>query len=142
MPDQTDPLEIGEPGDDGRYPAEIVQRLRQEAAERRTRARESDEASQAAAARTERALHALWEARRDAATRDLLADPTDLDGTLDMLDDDGLPDSDRIRAAAEALVAAKPHLASRRPAGDIDQGARGTVPEPVNLAAIIRQAAN
>lgn len=136
-----DDLDVDEPEEDGRYPAEIVQRLRQEAAERRTRAREADEARTAAEARTDHVLTLLWEARRDIATRGVLADATDLTGTVEMLDDDGLPDAARIKGAAEALAQSKPHLRERRPSGTIDQGARGDSSEQVNLAERLRRAA-
>lgn len=48
-----------------------------------------------------------------------LADPTDLPFNADHLDD-----ADKLGAAIDELLARKPHLASRRPAGDIGQGAR------------------
>jgi hypothetical protein len=50
-----------------------------------------------------------------------LADPTDLP-----FDADHLADADQLDAAITALLDAKPHLAARRPAGDIGQGNRGT----------------
>lgn len=50
-----------------------------------------------------------------------LADPTDLPFNADHLED-----PDKLGAAIDELLARKPHLASRRPVGDIGQGARPT----------------
>ena len=50
-----------------------------------------------------------------------LADPTDV-----AFDAEHLADADQLDAAITALLDAKPHLAARRPAGDIGQGNRGT----------------
>ncbi|POX82192.1 hypothetical protein C3477_23860 [Mycobacterium kansasii] len=64
-----------------------------------------------------------------------LADPTDLPFDAEHLDD-----ADKLAAAIDDLLSRKPHLANRRPVGDIGQGAtpiRGTV----DLAAILRQQA-
>ncbi|BCI92747.1 hypothetical protein NIIDMKKI_79530 [Mycobacterium kansasii] len=47
-----------------------------------------------------------------------LADPTDLPFNADHLDD-----ADKLAAAITDLLARKPHLANRRPMGDIGQGA-------------------
>jgi hypothetical protein len=107
--------------------------LRDESARYRQRAHDAE-------ARSQRALEALWEARRAEATAGLLADPTDLAGTVEMLDDDGLPDLERIRTAAEELATRKPHLRERRPSGTIDQGPRGSTSE-VNLADRLRRLA-
>ena len=46
-----------------------------------------------------------------------LADPTDLE-----FDEDHLDDPDALAAAVDDLLARKPHLASRRPTGEIGQG--------------------
>jgi hypothetical protein len=57
-----------------------------------------------------------------------LADPADLlvyVDRADLLGEDGLPDTERIVAAQNDLLARKPHLRSRQPRGDIDQGGRG-----------------
>jgi hypothetical protein len=47
-----------------------------------------------------------------------LADPSDLEFSEDHLDD-----PDALAAAIDDLLARKPHLASRRPTGEIGQGA-------------------
>lgn len=64
-----------------------------------------------------------------------LADPTDLP-----FDEGHLDDPDALKAAVDELLTKKPHLASRRPTGEIGQG-----PTPskanVDLAAILRQRA-
>ncbi len=79
---------------------------------------------------------------REAAT-DILEDPSDLlrhCDEADLVDDDGMPDPERIAGAAHDLIASRPHLARRRPTGDIDQGAR---PESatVDLAGLLRERA-
>ena len=55
-----------------------------------------------------------------------LADPADLldgaDATA-LLDDDGAPDSEKVKAAVTELLARKPHYA-KRISGDVGQGAR------------------
>jgi hypothetical protein len=55
----------------------------------------------------------------------------------DLTDDDGLPDVERITEAVKALVARKPHLARRRPTGDVGQGARPETP-PTSLVELLR----
>ena len=54
-------------------------------------------------------------------------DADDLAFDPQFLDEDGLVDSDRVRAAIAALVERKPHLAARRPSSSLTQGAQ---PEP------------
>lgn len=75
-----------------------------------------------------------------AALTGKLADPTDLPLTDDLLDDDGLVDEIKVRAAVDDLVQRKPHLASRRPSGDVGQGARPET-KPVGLAEMLRRGA-
>lgn len=62
-----------------------------------------------------------------------LADPTDLPFDADHLDD-----PDALAAAIDELLSKKPHLASRKPFGDVGQGNRGGTVEPVNLADMLR----
>jgi hypothetical protein len=64
-----------------------------------------------------------------------LADPTDL-----QFDDEHLTNPDALAAAIDDLLARKPHLASRRPVGEIGQGAAPSA-GPVDLAAMLRQRA-
>jgi hypothetical protein len=124
----------GGEGGEQTFDARYVAGLREEAARYRQRAHDAEQ-------RAESVLEALWQARRAEATRGLLADATDLAGDVAMLDDDGLPDVERIRAAAEELVKAKPHLGERRPTGSIEQGARGGEQQGVNLANRLRSLA-
>jgi hypothetical protein len=112
------------------FPREYVQRLRDEAAGHRIKAQRADEA-----------VARLTLATITTMTADVLADPTDLQVTDDLLDEDGWPDPEKIKAAAQELVARKPHLATRRPQGDIGQGARGDEVETVGLAALLRAGA-
>ncbi len=64
-----------------------------------------------------------------------LADPTDLEFA------EHFDDPDALAAALGDLLARKPHLASRRPAGDIGQGASPVAASSVDLAALLRQRA-
>ncbi len=111
------------------FPREYVQRLRDESARYRQRAGRADE------------LHRrLVETTIRSVAADHLADPVDLlmfSDEADLLDEDGFPDADKIVAAAKALVTRRPHLARRRPHGDIGQGATRTE-DPANLAGILR----
>lgn len=105
------------------FPRAYVEQLRQEAADARVRARRADDLAQQ-----------LFSAR--VAATGLLADPTDLPYDEQLLDDQAA-----MEAAIEALITAKPHLASRIPRGDIGQGASGAA-DIVDLAAILRAGAN
>ena len=127
----------GEPdpdaGEDGTFPRTYVEQLRRESAEHRTRAKRADELESRLLATIIRE-----------ATSEILEDPEDLwrgHETADFLDDDGYPDESKVRTAAEDLARSKPHLAKRRAAGDVDQGARSEPPEPVSLAGILRERA-
>jgi hypothetical protein len=104
-----------------------VENLRAEAAEHRVKGKRAD----AIAARLVTSL---------AASTGRLADPSDLPYDAALLDDDGVPDAAKVTEAVEALLAAKPHLASRRPTGDVGQGARGEA-DGVSLAALLRAGA-
>lgn len=108
------------------FPREYVEQLRQESAGYRTRAQRAD-------ALAER----LMVATVREATAGILADSTDLVTTDALLDDNGMPDPERIAEAARELVGRKPHLADRRPRGDADQGARSTSAD-VDLAGMLR----
>lgn len=91
-----------------------VEKLRKESADYRTKAKRSDD------------LQArLLDAAIREGTAGVLEDPTDLRiEPEDVMDDDGFPDVEKVRAAAQELAKEKPHLARRRPAGDVGQGAR------------------
>jgi hypothetical protein len=101
------------------FPREYVERLRREAAGYRDRAKQADKL----AARLHTAL---------VAATGRLADPSDL-----AFDEAHLADETALGAAIDALLTSKPHLATRRPSGDIGQGAR-TSSEPVSLGALLR----
>lgn len=116
-----DPQDGQEP-DPETFPREYVVQLRQQAADARVRARQADALSERLHVELVRATGRL-------------ADPTDL-----AYDAGHLEDVDVLDAAIDDLLARKPHLASRRPAGDVGQGA--TAPEAsVDLAALLRAGA-
>ncbi len=101
------------------FPREYVEKLRDEAAKHRTRAQRAD----ALAARLHTAL---------VAATGRLADPSDLP-----FEESHLDDAETLTTAIDELLTRKPHLASRRPVGDVGQG---TTPltETVDLAGILR----
>lgn len=97
-----------EPDDDTEtFPREYVEKLRGQNAKYRDRAKTAEGYANRLHTELVRATGRL-------------ADPTDLP-----FDADHLEDSDALTEAIDELLEAKPHLASRRPAGDIGQGARG-----------------
>jgi hypothetical protein len=98
------------------FPREYVEKLRQESAKYRDRAKAADDLR-----------HRLHDALAQLDGR--LADPTDLAYADEHLDDVG--------AAITDLIERKPHLA-RKPSGDVGQGNRGTG-ESANLLGILRQ---
>lgn len=101
------------------FPADVVHKLRDEAARYRTRAKDRDDL----------ALE-LFTAKVAATGR--LADPTDLP-----YDDGLLADPHAMEQAIDELIAAKPHMASRTPRGSVGQGAREGGGD-VDLAGILR----
>lgn len=104
-----------------------MEQLRTENAEHRTKAQRAD--SLAAS------LVGAW-----AEASSLLQDPSDMPVTDDLNGDDGLPDRDKVTAAIADLVARKPHLRSRRPAGVLPQGSEPSEPS-VDLAGLLRAGA-
>lgn len=105
------------------FPRAYVEQLRQENGRYRLRAERSDELAER--------LHAA-----QVAATGRLADPTDLPYDETLLDDPAA-----LTAAIDALLATKPHLASRRPTGNIGQGL-SEHPTTVSLANILRAGAN
>ena len=101
------------------FPRAYVQQLRTEAAEHRLRAKRADDLA-----------HRLHGALVAADGR--LADPTDLP-----YDETHIEDEDALTIAIDALLAKKPHLAARRPAGDIGQGASASG-DDFSLGALLR----
>lgn len=110
------------------FPREYVEELRTEAKSNREKASEAT----AAMERIQTAYRALAVSE---AVSDVLADPTDLPWTDDFLDENGLVDAEAVKAAAEELAAAKPHLARAR--GDAMQGFRQD-DSPFDLAELMR----
>ena len=104
------------------FPRSYVEDLRQENGKYRQRAQKADTYA--------RRLHTEL-----VRATGKLADPTDVP-----FDETHLDGSDALTAAVDDLLARKPHLANRRPTGDIGQG-----PSPesatVDLAALLRQKA-
>lgn len=114
----TDP-----PEDADTFPRDYVQRLRDENARYRQRAGRADEFAAA-----------LWRANVAATGR--LADPTDL-----AIPEDTDPlDADALTTAIDTLLSQKPHLASRRPRGNVGQGEAGSN-TTTDLAGILRSRA-
>lgn len=105
------------------FPRPYVEKLRDENAKYRQRAGQADELA--------KRLHRLMVERTGR-----LADPDDLP-----FDETHLEDEEALTAAVDTLLESKPHLASRRPSGDIGQGASGAEGAP-DLAALMRRAAN
>jgi hypothetical protein len=124
-PDETvadlPPSADEEQGDDDMFPREVVEKLRQENGKYRQRA-------QAADAYGKRLHTELVKATGR------LADPTDLEFA-----EEHLEDPDALAAAVDDLLARKPHLASRKPAGDIGQGNRGGAAEPFSLLGLLKE---
>lgn len=105
------------------FPRAYVEELRQENGKYRQRAQRADD------------LAARLHVELVRATG-RLADPEDLD-----FNEEHLEDPEALMTALEDLLARKPHLADRRPRGDVGQGhtSSGT---GVDLAGILRAAAS
>lgn len=108
------------------FTREYVTNLRREAASHRARATAAEE-------RADSLARSLW-TERVAGLR-LLADPADLP-----YDGDALDDVSAIRNKAEELLAARPHLRSRRIASRAGQG-EGNAAASVSLSEILRAGA-
>ncbi|MBX0299394.1 hypothetical protein K2F54_05310 [Cryobacterium sp. 1639] len=107
------------PEDAETFPREYVVKLRDENAKYRQRAGQTDDLA--------RRLH--LELVRGTGR---LADATDLP-----FDDAHLADAGALTAAVDALLTSKPHLASRRPSGNIGQGA-SVVADTLSLSGLLR----
>ncbi|MFD3038355.1 hypothetical protein [Mycolicibacterium senegalense] len=119
IPDATPDVSGTDTSEPETFSREYVEKLRQENGKYRQRAGEADSLSKRLHTELVRATGRL-------------ADPTDLP-----FDADHLADADKMAADIEDLLTRKPHLATRRPVGEIGQGATpsgGTV----DLAAILR----
>lgn len=127
--DQTAPTGGDHDDDDepDTFAREYVEQLRRENAAARVKAKRTDTLGQR--------LVASY-----AAQTGRLADPTDLAYSDDLCDEHGVPDEAKVAAAVDELLERKPHLASRRPTGDVGQGAR-PAEAGVSLAGLLRAGA-
>lgn len=107
--------------DEEMFPRKVVEDLRQENGKYRQRAQKADTYAQR--------LHTQM-----VAATGRLADPTDLEFNEEHLDD-----ADALAAAVDELLERKPHLASRRPTGDVGQGRRGSASEPFSLLGMLKE---
>lgn len=105
------------------FPGHDVEELRQENGKYRQRTQRADQVAQRLHVELVRATGRL-------------ADPTDL-----AFDESHLGDPDALNAAVDELLTRKPHLASRRPTGEIGQGVSPPAASSVDLAALLRQRA-
>ena len=105
------------------FPREYVVKLRDESAKYRQKAADRDDL----AAR----LHAAL-----VTATGRLADPSDL-----AFDDAHIDDPEALTAAIDNLLTCKPHLATRKPTGDVGQGATGTG-DTADLASLLRRNAS
>ena len=121
--DAQDASQDASQGNAETFPREYVEKLRAEAAEARVKAKKADELARE-----------LFAAKVTATGR--LADPSDLP-----FSDELVADADALNAAIDALLDAKPHLASRTPRGNIGQGPTGADTGTVDLAALLRAGA-
>lgn len=134
--EDTEPVEIDDTADDETevvepeaedtdtaetFPREYVERLRGQNAKYRDRAKVADSLATR--------LHAEL-----VKSTGRLADPTDLPFDADHLDD-----PEALSTAIDDLLARKPHLASRKPIGDIGQGHRGGSAEPFSLLGLLKE---
>ncbi len=111
-----------EQDDPDTFPRDYVEKLRNEAAEARVKAKKAEQYA-----------HELHAARVAATGR--LADPSDLP-----FDERHLDDLPTLEAAIDELLSRKPHLASRTPRGDVGQGRAGT-DTTLDLAGVLRSRA-
>ena len=131
MTDEITDVEQNDNNDEAQqdsFPRAYVEELRTEAKSNRERATEAT----AALERIQGAYRALAVSQ---AVSGVLADATDLPWSDDFLDENGLVDSEAVKAAAEELAAQKPHLARAR--GDAMQGYRADE-KPFDLAELMR----
>jgi hypothetical protein len=98
------------------FPAQVVKDLRKENAKYRTAAKKSDDYA--------RRLHTEL-----VRATGRLADPTDVEFSEEHLDD-----PEKLTAAIDSLLEAKPYLKSRKVAGDVAQGKRGNGAAPADFS--------
>jgi hypothetical protein len=114
--------------DSDTFPRAYVEELRTENKDLRTKAKDVDKYREAA----------MLAARR-LATAGILHSPDDLPISDEFWAEDGLPDYEKIRKAAEELASERPYLARAR--GSVGQGARPEPSPEFSLAAALRKAA-
>lgn len=119
-PEQTD-VTSPDDSESDTFSRSYVEQLRAENAKYRSRAATADELAHR--------LHTEL-----VRTTGRLADPTDLEFDAEHLDD-----AEALTAAIDALLSTKPHLATRRPAGDIGQGQRGSATGAFSLLDALKQ---
>lgn len=107
--------------EDEQFPREYVEKLRAENGKYRQRAQQADTLAQRLHTELVRATGKL-------------ADPTDLP-----FDESHLDDPEKLSEAIDNVLHAKPHLASRRPSGDIGQGHRGPATAGFSLLELLKQ---
>jgi hypothetical protein len=119
--DTTTPPELeGSEKDPETFTRDYVEKLRRESAGYRDRAKDRDDLAKR-----------LFTAQVTATGR--LADPTDLPFSEELLD------PEKLAEAIDDLLARKPHLASRKPNGNVGQGeGTGSGAATVNLAELLR----
>lgn len=123
--DQEPTEDVNEPQEgEETFPREYVEKLRTEAADARIKAKRAEDYAR-------RLQHAL------VGATGRLADPTDLP-----FDEANVMDEEQLNAAIDSLLETKPHLASRRPRGNIGQGPVSTGDGTVSLAGLLRSRAS
>jgi len=110
------------------FPREVVEELRRENGKYRQRAQQADNMAERADNLGQRLHTELVRATGK------LADPTDLPFDAEHLDS-----PEKLTEAIELLLSNKPHLATRKPAGDIGQGQRGSAAEPFSLLGFLKE---
>lgn len=118
----------GDQGEPKSYDEAYVKTLRDEAAANRVKAK-----------RAESAESRLRELAIAQAVSGILTSPDDLGWSDEYADEEGWPDADKIKAAAEELVSRKPYLG--RPSGDIGQGRHSEPDDGVSLVGLLQAGA-
>jgi hypothetical protein len=114
-----------EPADDAEtFDRKYVEQLRKQSAGYRDKAKTTESRAEELSTRLHRAL--VEQTGR-------LADPSDLPYSAEHLDS-----AEALTEAIDALTAAKPHLKSRTPRGDVGQGVRGAAESHVDLLGMLR----
>lgn len=119
-PEAPDSATEGDDQEPETFPREVVEKLRQENGRYRQRAQRADDLAQRLHLELVRATGRL-------------ADPTDLP-----FDESHIDDPDALAEAIDDLLTRKPHLASRKPVGDIGQGQRGSAAQPFSLLGLLK----